>query len=43
MTLSCCKKCLRYLEESKANGDFYFLICLYSFRTENKLEKHEHV
>ena len=34
---------MRYLEESKANGDFYFLSCLYSFRTENKLEKHEHV
>ena len=39
MTLSCCKKCLRYLEESKTNGDLYFLNCLYSFRTEKKTWK----
>ena len=28
---------------SKNKGDFYFLNCLYSFRTENKLKSHEKV
>ena len=26
---------------SKNNGDFYYLICLHSFRTKNKLESHK--
>ena len=28
---------------SKSNGDFYYLNCFHSFRTENKLKSHEKV
>ena len=44
MALSCCKKIvlLRGIT-SNNNGDFYCLNCLYSFRTKNKLKKHNNV
>ena len=44
MALSCSKKKLATLLRgitSKHHGDFYCLNCLYSFRTENKLQSHE--
>ena len=28
---------------SKKNGDFYYLNCLHSFKTKNKLKEHENV
>ena len=46
MALSCSKKKLSTLLKriiSKHHGDFYFLNCLHSFRTENKLKSHEKV
>ena len=45
MALSCRKKlfALLHRKNSKHKGDFYFLNCLSSFRTENKLKSHEKV
>ena len=45
MASSCIKKISALLREitSKNNGDFYYLNCLYSFRTKNKLESHKKV
>ena len=43
--LSCSKKLSALLRgiTSKYYGNFYFMNCLYSFRTKNKLELHERV
>ena len=44
MALSCSKKKLSSLLTgitSKYYGDFYYLNCLHSFRTKNKLELHK--
>ena len=45
MTLSCCKKLSALFKgiTSKHDGDFYCLNCFHSYRTENKLKKHENV
>ena len=45
MTLSCCKSLSAFFRgiTSNNNGDFYCLNCFHSFRTENKLKKHENV
>ena len=45
LALSCSKRLLALLREitSNNNGDFYYLNCLRSFRTKNKLESHKKV
>ena len=45
MALSCCKNFSAWLRgiSSNNNGDFYCLNCFYSYRTLNKLKKHERV
>ena len=45
MALFCSKKISALLHgvTSKHKGDFYYLNCLHSFRTENKLKSHENV
>ena len=45
MVLSCSKKLSALLHgiTSKYKGDFYCLVCLHSFKTENKLKSHEKV
>ena len=43
LALFCCKKPYTLLRgiTSKHHGDFYYLNCIHSFRTENKLKSHE--
>ena len=45
MAFSCSKKfvCIIKIITSNEKGDFYFLNCSHSFRTENKLKKHKKV
>ena len=44
MALSCCKiVCFVLQKTSKHDENFYFLNCLLSFSTKNKLKKHEDV
>ena len=45
MALPCSKTLSALLHgiTSKHKGDFYYLNCLHSFRTENKLKSHEKV
>ena len=45
MALSYCKKLSALLRRitSKNDGDFYYLNCLHSYRTKNKLKRHENV
>ena len=45
MALTCSNKKSALLQKitSKNRGDFYYLNCLYSFRTENKIKSHEKV
>ena len=45
MALSCCKKLSALLRRitSNHNGDFYCINCFHSFRTKNKLKKHENI
>ena len=45
MALSCCKTVSSLLKGITSNHDwdFYCLNCFYSYRTENKLKKHEKV
>ena len=45
MTLSCCKTFVIITKgiTSNHNGEFYCLNCFQSYRTENKLKKHEKV
>ena len=45
MALSCSKKLSTLFRgiTSKRHRDFYYLNCLHSFRTENKLKTHEKV
>ena len=48
MALSCRKKLSLVLHKKASNhknhkGDFYYLTCLNSFRTENKLKVHEKI
>ena len=45
MALFCSKKISALLHgvTSKHKGDFYYLNCLHSFRTENKRKSHENV
>ena len=45
MALSRCKKftCITYRNNIKHHGDFYCLNCFHSYKTHNKLKKHERV
>ena len=45
LALSCIKKtiCITKRNNLKHNGDFYFLNCLHSSKTENKIISHEKV